>query len=234
MSIAWGAFTDVGLAAAQDNRGKRLANRGFEGISPALGLTAVEKLLQHPRANVSALRFSVRQWEDSFPQGATLPLFEELRSAATNQSASDAAQSIRNKLANSPAERHFEILQAHVVEQLGQVLRIDPKRIDPNATFVSFGVDSLMSLELRNRLQSSLGLDFRATLLFTYPTTLKLTGFLVEQVKPTPTGDPEPDHTHGSSSETAKTSNAAAVDDLSADDLLAMLDEELSATKKER
>lgn len=234
MSIAWGAFTDVGLAAAQDNRGKRLANRGFEGISPALGLTAVEKLLRHPRANVSALRFSVRQWEESFPQGATLPLFEELRNTETSHVASNEAQTIRNKLANSPAERQIEILQSHVLEQLGQVLRIDPKRIDPNATFVSFGVDSLMSLELRNRLQSSLGLDFRATLLFTYPTTHKLTGFLAEQFNQAPAAEKAPDHTKGSSSETARTSNPAAMDDLSADDLLAMLDEELSATKKER
>lgn len=234
MSIAWGAFTDVGLAAAQDNRGKRLTNRGFEGISPALGLTAVEKLLHHPRANVSALRFSVRQWEESFPQGATLPLFEELRNTETSPSASNEAQTIRNKLANSPAERQIDILQSHVLEQLGQVLRIDPKRIDPNATFVSFGVDSLMSLELRNRLQSSLGLDFRATLLFTYPTTHKLTNFLVEQFNEAPTGEPEPAHAKGSSSETARTSSATAMADLSADDLLAMLDEELSATKKER
>lgn len=235
MSIAWGAFTEVGLAAAQDIRGKRLANRGFEGISPALGLAAIEKLLRHPRPNVAALRFLVRQWEESFPQGATLPLFEELRTrAATHQAASTNVQSIRQELAISAKERHFDILQTHVIEQLGRVLRMDPKRIDPNATFVSFGVDSLMSLELRNRLQSSLGLDFRATLLFTYPTANKLTGFLVEQFNQAATADQPSAPTKDSSSEIPQPSTAEALADLNADDLLAMLDEELSATKKVR
>ncbi len=235
MSIAWGAFTEVGLAAAQDIRGKRLASRGFDGISPALGLVAIEKLLHHPRPNVAALRFSVRQWEESFPQGATLPLFEELRTrATTHQAASTDVQSIRQELAISANERHFDILLTHVLEQLGRVLRMDPKRIDSNATFVSFGVDSLMSLELRNRLQSSLGLDFRATLLFTYPTANKLTGFLVEQFNKEATASPPPVSAKDSSSEPQQTSAAEALADLNADDLLAMLDEELSATKKVR
>lgn len=232
MSIAWGPFTDIGLAAAQENRGKRLADRGIRGISPATGHALVANLLARPRATVAAMHLAVRQWEESFPQGASLPLLEELRrdTDVANETG-DAAQSLRRELESSAPDRQFDLLRTHVLEQLGRVLRIDPKRIDASATFISFGVDSLMSLELRNRLQASLGIDFRATLLFTYPTTDKLVTFLAQQLRPEqPTAQSTISDTPGLPDTNATQNDLMS--DMSADALLAMLDEELSATKK--
>jgi len=116
------------------------------------------------------------------------------------------------------------------MERLGQVLRLDPSRIDPLATFASLGVDSLTSLELRNRLQGSLGLDLPATLLFTYPTLDKLVAHIIDKLA-----------LDGSNATTAapvttlpKSQIAPAEEqgDMGVDDLMALLDEELSATKK--
>ncbi len=45
LSIDWGAFSEVGLAAAQDNRGARLDSRGMRSLTPAEGLTVLERLL---------------------------------------------------------------------------------------------------------------------------------------------------------------------------------------------
>jgi len=230
-SIAWGPFTSVGLAASQGNRGQRLASRGFEGISPADGHAILAKLLMHPRPEVAAVRLSVRQWQEVLPQAASLPVLAELRAEiSTPEATRDGARAFRGLLESTEPSRRSAVIKTHAMEQLGQVLRLDPSRIDPLATFASLGVDSLTSLELRNRLQGSLGLDLPATLLFTYPTLDKLVAHIIDKLA-----------LDGSNATTAapvttlpKSQIAPAEEqgDMGVDDLMALLDEELSATKK--
>src|SRR3970282_2293091 len=74
-------------------------------------------------------------------------------------------------------------LAAHVREQVAQVMRLDPTAIDPLIPFGSLGLDSLMGLEIRNRLERSLGLTLSAALVWTYPTIAALVAFLAEALE---------------------------------------------------
>ncbi len=228
-SIAWGAFTDVGLAAAQDNRGKRLEARGFDGISPETGHAIFHQLLLRPRAEIAAIRLSVRQWEDFYPQSASLPLLSELRTETPATTAENDSDAFRQLYDSSRPHERPRLLEKLILEHLGRVIRLEPSRIDPNATFVSLGMDSLMSLELRNRLQASLKLDLRATLLFTYPTTTKLVGFILEQLAPAPQ---RAETLNAPSTREGDSKLANQIATMGADDLLAMLDDEIAAIKK--
>jgi acyl carrier protein len=73
-------------------------------------------------------------------------------------------------------------LEQHILEHISQVLRLDISRIDRLSSFTSLGMDSLMSLELRNRLESSLGVRLSATLLFTYSNPASLADYLLERL----------------------------------------------------
>jgi len=64
------------------------------------------------------------------------------------------------------------------------VLRIEPARIERLAPFKSLGVDSLMSLEVRNRLETSFGLRLSPTLLFTYTNVAVLAEHILHLVAP--------------------------------------------------
>src|SRR6185503_7176351 len=72
---------------------------------------------------------------------------------------------------------------SHLKENFGQVLRMDPTQIDENVALGSLGLDSLMGLEIRNRLESSLGLTLSATMAWTYPTLAALTTHLAEKME---------------------------------------------------
>jgi acyl transferase domain-containing protein/acyl carrier protein len=166
-AIQWGAFSEVGLAAAKENRGERLYHRGIESLTPDEGTVLLGRVLRRPRPEIGLVRLSVRQWLEFHPRMAASPFFAELGEAEWRP------QPTRRPHGAARAE-----IERHVVEALGRVLRVPAARVEPGTPFKDYGMDSLLSLEIRNRLEATLGLRLSATVLFTYPTT----GALVEHL----------------------------------------------------
>ena len=83
--------------------------------------------------------------------------------------------------AAAPVERRA-LLETHLREQVGQVLRIAAARVDPATPLKSLGLNSLMSLELRNRLETAFGLTLPATLVWNYPTVTAVAAHLEERL----------------------------------------------------
>jgi acyl carrier protein len=65
---------------------------------------------------------------------------------------------------------------------VAQVLRLAPSRVDVNKPFRALGLDSLMALELRNRLETDLGLKLPATLVWNHPTVTALVPHLADRM----------------------------------------------------
>ncbi|WP_437819492.1 type I polyketide synthase [Sorangium sp. So ce1078] len=184
LSIDWGAWAEVGLAAATASRGERIALRGVGSMRPAQALEALGRLLGGPHARVAVMRFDLRQWGEFHLTAARSPFLERLAREQAERAARPADQGalVAALAAAESAAARAQLLEAHLREQIGQVLRVAPSRIDPEAPLGEMGLDSLMSLELRNRIEASLGLRLPATLAFRYPTVAALVGFLAEQL----------------------------------------------------
>nr|ALD82521.1 polyketide synthase [Nannocystis sp. MB1016] len=178
-SVQWGTFSDVGMTTALSDRGSRLVSHGLEHFSPAEGNALVERLLARPRVEVALARFSLRRWIDSTPQVAGAPFLSELPLDEAAAGPAAASASMRETLTRTAAGERMAALEDHVVEQLGRVLRLPPEKIERGLPFTRIGLDSLMSLETRNRLERSLGLKLPPTLCFTYPDTTSLAAFLL-------------------------------------------------------
>jgi acyl transferase domain-containing protein/acyl carrier protein len=178
LSIDWTAFSEVGLAAAQENRGARIAARGIRNLTPAEGLVVLGRLLEGDRAQVGVIPFELRLWLDFYPAAAASRTLSRLaRSAAGAVRGKGDPEALRRLASASPGQRAGlieELLRKHVA----QVLRIPEARVTPREPLSGLGMDSLMGLELRNRIEGSLGISVPATLLWTYPTVAAVSAYL--------------------------------------------------------
>jgi acyl transferase domain-containing protein len=231
LSINWGAWAEVGLAAAQSNRGERLAGRGVGSLTPQQGLEALGRLIGQDCAQVGVMELNLRQWRQFFPRAASAPLLAVL--AGEQETAGTATRSdnpVRQALlAADPKQRH-SLLEGHLRQQLAHVLRLAPTRIDPNTPLGSFGLDSLMALELRNRLEASLGIPLSATLIWSYPTLAALTDHLARQMGAEV--EPQPSTPETPNVQQVSSADAASLEELSEDQMAELLAQELARATK--
>ncbi|MFS8068603.1 MAG: type I polyketide synthase, partial [Byssovorax sp.] len=181
LSINWGPFAGVGLAAAEERRGARLAERGMGSLSVARGHAILGRLLGSEATQVGAALLDVHRWIDSYPAIASSPLFSSLSSApARAEEARFEVPRLRASVMATAPEERLRRLTRILREQVVKVLRVEPSRVHRTTNLMSLGVDSLLGLELRNRLELELNLKLPSTLFWTYPHIDALANHLLE------------------------------------------------------
>ncbi|WNG36075.1 SDR family NAD(P)-dependent oxidoreductase [Archangium violaceum] len=186
-SIQWGPWSEVGLAAARENRGGRLSLRGMGSLSPREGLEALATLLSpagplRERTQLGVLRLDARRWCESYPAIRSSSLFAALLAGERASNPNPEQGNLRSRLHEEPVRTRRATLESFLREEAAQVLRLPPSRIELSRSLQTLGMDSLLSLELRNRLEAKLALTLPATLLWNYPTLNALTPFLAERM----------------------------------------------------
>ncbi|MEO8693818.1 MAG: type I polyketide synthase [Acidimicrobiales bacterium] len=227
LSVDWGPWSDVGLAAAEANRGERLARGGLGGISSVEALDCLELLLAGHAAQASVMRFDADRWVADNPSAAGL--LTRLTDHAPGAEMATLGASLRDELLSTPsARRRRTMLEDAICTEVAPVLRVAAERIDRNEALKAMGLDSLMALELRNRLEVRTGLTLSATTTWNYPTVAVLAGHLAGRMAVSLESDAA-----ASAPRAAQKNASAALDaELSQGDLEAMLDEELAAIDK--
>jgi acyl carrier protein len=181
-SIAWGAWAGVGLAAAREERGRRLAERGLGSFLPEQGHAALGLLLRDTAAvQVAVMDVDWALWaqyEPSVRFAARLArLAVEEEASEAEEPGAEAAPEVDFRSAADPAERQ-RLIEARLRQEAAAVLRLPSAQIDDLRSLTQLGLDSLMALELKGRIDARLGASVQVTRL------LKGLSFkqLVEQV----------------------------------------------------
>jgi acyl transferase domain-containing protein/NADPH:quinone reductase-like Zn-dependent oxidoreductase len=195
LSISWGAWSEVG-AAADRQVDQRVAARGIDVITPTHGLELLEKLMRAEAAHAGV--FPVR-WERFLAGGDAHGRFvahftEHAKGAgkpgakhADAKPAVAAGAALIDELKQATPQRRRERLLGFVAEHVARVVDApSAQAIDPRQPLNELGLDSLMAVELRNRLGTGLGLarSLPATLVFDHPTLEALAAYLEALVVP--------------------------------------------------
>jgi acyl transferase domain-containing protein/acyl carrier protein len=177
LSINWGRWGEVGQATIGE-RGERLDFRGFASMKPRDGLTVLGKLLRQNIPQVGVMSFNLRKWLQFYPRLGKSSLFAHLIKEESGKQ--DGAHDTRNQhltremLLAIDTEQRRQVTGSYLSEQIASVLNLSSPKLDAHQQLNRLGIDSLMSVELKNRISSDLNV--------TVPVATFLRGVTLEQL----------------------------------------------------
>ncbi|WP_436846221.1 SDR family NAD(P)-dependent oxidoreductase, partial [Streptomyces chartreusis] len=218
VSLAWGLWAKAeGMAGAVGAAGlleqtsrTRLSRTGTVPMSDEQGLALFDRAVCTDRALLVPIEMDMGVLRAQAGTGTLPPLLRNLvrlparRTAdaadansaphttdatGTARTAAGQGTDLAQRLAAlSGAEQErllLDVVRAHTAAVLGHET---PESVDAGQAFRSLGFDSLMAVELRNRLSSATGLRLSASLVFDHPNASALAGQLRAQLVPAEQG----------------------------------------------
>ncbi|MFI5613944.1 SDR family NAD(P)-dependent oxidoreductase [Amycolatopsis sp. NPDC051903] len=184
VSMDWGTWSsDVGLASALSETDlRRLARTGFPAMSIDAGLALFDRAVTVEEAVVAPARVD-RVAAAAQPSRLLENLVVRRAEPASAPAETDAGPRLAERLAGmTPADRvrtMTDLVRGQVAAVLGHA---NPDDVQPTQAFKDIGMDSLTSVELRNRLNEATGLRLPTTIAFDNPNPEVLAGHLVGEL----------------------------------------------------
>ena len=178
-SIQWGPWSGIGEAEEQRERiAARLAASGVGWIAPEQGLRALTRLVREDAGSSAVMALDLASID-----GRGRALLAELASAPGTEASSGPAGDQLTRLRGGAVGRQVEVLLRFVREEVRSVLRL-PSLPSPDVGFFDLGMDSLMAVELRTRLNRELAgaLVVPSTVVFDHPNPARLARYLSEEL----------------------------------------------------
>ncbi len=193
-ALAWGPWAEAGgmTAALTDTDRKRIARAGLLPFTAETGADVFDRAVAAGDATLVPIRIDTKALSGR-SDDTTLPvLLRSLTAPKPTQTAAPAADLTRRLAPLSPADR-LTTLTDLVRAEAGAVAGLPPGAgIPPTKAFTTVGFDSLMAVELRNRLVDRTGVRLPATLVFDYPTAADVAARLVSDLDLDAAGTPDP------------------------------------------
>jgi acyl transferase domain-containing protein len=227
VSVNWGAWVEAGAVARLSEDDRNLLTMRGSGLIPSeSGFAALTAIIGQNLPQVGVVPI---QWARYLAQIEHPAPFVAHFAPAAHRAATPAAtqNDFRQQLAAVPRQNRQKLIQSHLQTAVATVLKMT-QTPSSKAGFTDLGMDSLMTLELKKRLEKSLQLTLPATVAFEYPSIETLTVYLAEELlsaaDSTPVGRP-PDEPSETLSQPMTTTfvAAAALDALSAEELAHLL-----------
>ncbi|MEV4750087.1 type I polyketide synthase [Streptosporangium sp. NPDC049248] len=155
LTVNWGQWSATGQVA-KASKDLRLNERGFAGFAPAEGLTVLGRLLPSPHAQASVMSFDPTAWTHYFPTLRTSSLLRHLLEDGPG-GAAPMAELAPATLAGLGDEQAEQLITAYLCTQVAAIVQLPREKVDPAQRPHRLGLDSLMTVQLRNRIAADLG-----------------------------------------------------------------------------
>jgi len=155
LSINWGPWAEVGMAAKLGKREqRRLTAQGLGSISLDDGLQILGELLEQNKAQVGVLPINWSLFLQQFYQGVKSPFLETITSPLSVAKSIQLVNQVRNAVSH---EERYTLLVNYLRLQVTKSLGLSQPDIQQPLN--NLGLDSLMVIELRNYIRTQLGVE---------------------------------------------------------------------------
>ncbi|WP_328610184.1 SDR family NAD(P)-dependent oxidoreductase [Amycolatopsis sp. NBC_00345] len=188
-SLAWGLWEQASemTGALTGNDVKRISSAGLPAIGTRQGMAMYDAATVSDEALIAALKVGAAGMGRRGEVPALLRgLVPAGRRAAASGAEAVSTESLRDRLRGlGPAEQE-ELVRNLVVDYAAGLLgHRDASALDPDRAFLESGFDSLIAVELRNKLAETAGLRLPSTIVFDRKTPSQLASWLCGEI----TGD---------------------------------------------
>lgn len=177
LSIGWGPFSEIGMSARLGPR--HAAQRralGIGEIPPDTGMQILDRLIGSGGAHVGVLPIEWNRLLAAFDQS----MLAEFRTAAAGAAAPNPLEGLHSASVDTVRQRLTEYLQQEIAHELRYPAGQTPA---PSQSLPELGLDSLLALDLRNRLSRDLGIEIAVRAFYESETLGDLARTLASQVR---------------------------------------------------
>ena len=159
---------------------------GLTAMSPEQSLSALGHMLGEGSVQEAVAAVDWEVFKPIYEVKRRRPLLEEIGTQPSGR-AVQAAESLLDRLQALPPEERRVQLRSQVAREVARILGFDSEdAVEPRQGFFKLGMDSILSVQLRNRLEAALGRSLPPTVAFEYPTVEALGDYLLQLTLPTP------------------------------------------------
>jgi acyl carrier protein len=179
ISLDWGAWSEIG-AAARKRAGERMRLVGVGEIEPDQGIAALARALAEAPVQLGVVPID-------WPRFGGQPLAERGFFSRVSRPAPsfESARAPALDLTGLDEQARRQALDRHLRSHIAAVLGLESAgAVEPRSRLMDLGMDSLMAVELKRRLENTLGCSLRTTLMFDHPTVEALIAHLSGQLAP--------------------------------------------------
>jgi acyl transferase domain-containing protein len=153
-SVNWGTWGEVGMATEFAGRDSGAVLTGLRTLQTEEALSALERVLAADLTQIGILRMDWREWQRLYPDFIRDPLFAEF---VTEGATTEAPTLQLDRIGDLDAVGRRLALGDFLAACVGGVLGIQAAELDRRVSINRLGFDSLMALETKNRIESSVG-----------------------------------------------------------------------------
>ncbi len=171
-NINWGPWELIGLGGVLELDRQRMASIGINSWKTTTGLSVLEAISKTSHTNTIAVSLNSIKFASYLAtnlEGIPTTYQDFLNTQLAGQRASDS--SLKEQLAALAPTARVSYLERFLQKEVAKVLsEKEATSIATSRPLMEAGLDSLMAVELRNRISSAVGKILPVSLLFDYPT----------------------------------------------------------------
>jgi len=182
LSINWGSWEGESMATAAERA--QWGRIGLRELTRRRGMECMRALMAGGTAQAVAAEIDWTVFKPLYEARGRRRLLAEIGVAKEEKPAAERGR-MRAKIDSAPAMERRDLVHGYLRTQIAKSLGVaEAGRIDCDQGFFQMGMDSMMAVALKKRLETDFGCALARTVVFEYPTVNALCAMLCETLFP--------------------------------------------------